>query len=419
MTMPAVWRRVVPFALIVAGVSAAHGQPPGPLTIEQVVARVLERNLVVEAARHRVDHARAEQIGAQLYPNPTLTIGTENLKLGGPTPTGDLYEVGATVSQPIERSDKRRHRREVADAGVAVAEAELADTLGQRLLEAKRAFHETLLAREAVEQAAETRQSFDEVVRVTEARFKEGAVAESELIRVRLERGRLDTASLETDLALRQAGIKLLDLLGETDFSGAGTVTGSTRLPSATLEDVAVLKADALQRRPSIRAAEQTVTLAERRVALERTRNTADFAPFVGFRRVGENNTVLFGVAIPLPIVDRNQAGIARAGAEERAARTELALRKNRVLAEVESAFQAWENARRRAQTFEATLVPQADESQAIARRAYQEGAIELIALLDAQRTLAQLRQQYRQSVLEARIALLVLEQAVGRELAR
>jgi outer membrane protein, heavy metal efflux system len=420
MRMTAVWRRAVPLAVILTSVTAAHGQSPAsPLTIDQVVARVLERNLVVEAARHRVDLARAEQIGAQLRPNPTLTLGAENVKFSGPTPAGDFYEVGATVSQPIERSDKRRYRREIADATVAVAEAELAETLGQRLVDAKRAFHETLLARDTVEHAVDTLRTFDELVRVTGARFKEGAVAEAELLRVRLERGRLETAVVEAELALRQAGIKLLDLLGETDFSGAGAVVGATSLPPAAPEDAAALKADALQRRPAVRAAEQTVILAERRVALERARNTADVAPFVGLRRVGENNTVLFGVAIPLPILDRNQAGIARATAEERAARTELALRKSRVLAEVESAYQAWQNASQRAQTLERALLPQAEESQAIAWRAYQEGAIELIALLDAQRTRAQLRQQYRQSVLEARSALLVLEQAVGRELAR
>ncbi len=128
---------------------------------------------------------------------------------------------------------------------------------------------------------------------------------------------------------------------------------------------------------------------------------------------------MLLGIAIPLPITDRNEGGIARAAAEEKVVRTELALRKNRVLAEVESAYQAWQSARQRTNTFEMGLLRQADESEAIALRAYQEGAIELIGYLEAQRTRADIRHQYLQAVLDARIALLVLEQSIGQELSR
>jgi cobalt-zinc-cadmium efflux system outer membrane protein len=414
------WRNASVLVLLLAWTPAAEGQaPPPPLAIDQVVARFLERNLAVEAARHRVDIARAEQIAAQLRPNPTLTLSAENLKFAGPTPAGELYEVGATYSQPIERSDKRRHRREVADATVAVAEAELAETLGQRLLDVKRVFYETLLARHAVEHTLENRRAFESLVAVTEARFKEGAVAEGEVLKVRLERVRFDTTIAQAQLALRQSGIKLLDLLGETDFSGAGAVTGGLVLPAGGVPDVAELKASALQQRPSVRAAEHTVRLAERKRALERARSTADVSPFVGLRRVGENSTVLLGIAIPLPIMDRNEGGIARAAAEEKMARTDLELRRNRVLADVESAYQSWQSARERITAFESGLLGQADESQAIAFRAYQEGAIELLGYLEAQRTRAEIHRQYLQSVFDARTALLVLEQAVGRELSR
>jgi cobalt-zinc-cadmium efflux system outer membrane protein len=168
-----------------------------------------------------------------------------------------------------------------------------------------------------------------------------------------------------------------------------------------------------------VRAAESAALLAERRVTLERSRSTVDVAPFLGLRRVGDNSTVLLGIAIPLPITDRNEGGIARATAEEKIARAEVSMRRNRVLAEVESAYQAWQSARRRMQTFETGLVRQADESQAIALRAYQEGAIELIALLEAQRTRTDVRHQYLLSVLDTQIALLLLEQATGRELGR
>jgi hypothetical protein len=111
-----------------------------PLTLQEVVDRFLSRNLAVEAARQRVDVARAERIASRLRPNPTVVLQADQFALSGPTPFSQLYELAAIYSQPIERSEKRHVRGEVGDLTVSVAEAQLADVLRQRLAEVKRAF---------------------------------------------------------------------------------------------------------------------------------------------------------------------------------------------------------------------------------------------------------------------------------------
>jgi cobalt-zinc-cadmium efflux system outer membrane protein len=405
--------------LIVAIPIAVTAQPTTPLTLERAVDRFLQRNLAVEAARHRVDVARAEQLVARARPNPTLTLSAENLPYSGPTPASELYEIGTTYSHPIELGGKRERRLNVADATVAVAEAELADTLQRRLLDLKRAFYEVLLARHAVEHATDNRRALDGLVTLNETRLRGGAIAEGEVIKARVERGKADTALAHARLELQQAGIKLLDILGESDFAAAGMVDGELGPAPGVVPDLASLRTTALQRRPAIVAAKQSSALATRRIALEESRHTPDVSPFVGLRRVGENNTVLFGISIPLPIIDRNEGGIARARADARAAQTGLALQRNRALADVEAAYRAWENARQRAAAFDQGLLRQADEAQSIARAAYQEGAIELLPYLEAQRTRAEVQQQYLRALFDARVSVLQLEHAVGGELPR
>jgi outer membrane protein, heavy metal efflux system len=409
----------VTLLLIVAIPIAATAQPATPLTLERAVDRFLQRNLAVEAARHRVDVARAEQLVARARPNPTLTLSAENLPYSGPTPASELYEIGTTYSHPIELGGKRERRLNVANATVAVAEAELADTMQRRVLDVKRAFYEVLMARHAVEHASENRHALDGLVTLNETRLRGGAIAEGEVIKARVERGKADTALAQARLELQQAGIKLLDMLGESDFAAAGIVDGELGPAPGVVPDLAALRTTALQRRPAIVAAEQGSALATRRIALEESRRTPDVSPFVGLRRVGENNTVLFGISIPLPIIDRNEGGIARARADARAAATELALQRNRALAEVEAAYRAWENARQRAAAFDQGLLRQADEAQSIARAAYQEGAIELLPYLEAQRTRAEVQQQYLRALFDARVSVLQLEHAVGGELPR
>ncbi len=386
------------------------------LTLEQILEKFLQKNLTVEAAKYRVDIARAEQIAASLRPNPTVNISVENLKTNGSTPFNRLYEVSTTYSQTIELGSKRRLRREVADLGVSVAEAQLADVLRQKLFEAKKAYYDVLLASTTLEDAFGNRDNFNKVLTVSETRFEEGAISEGELLKVRLERIKFDSSIAQAQLAQQQAGIKLLEFLGETDFSQTELIKGELHFISLNL-DIATLKDLALRNRPDLLVAQQSTKLSERRIELERAKNSTDITPFAGYKRVGVDNTVLFGVTIPLRINNKNEAGIAKSIADEKISQTELTLVRNRVLAEVESAFRAYETARTQVNTFKNALVPKAEESLSIALVAYQEGATDLIPFLEAERTKTEIRYQYFRSLYEYQVSVLRLEAAIAGDL--
>ena len=129
------------------------------------------------------------------------------------------------------------------------------------------------------------------------------------------------------------------------------------------------------------------------------------------------DNSVLFGVSVPLRIRDRNQAGIARAETDIKTAQTQLQLLRNRALADIETAYEAFQTAREQVQTFRSELLEQADESRTIALAAYEEGGSDLLPFLEAQRTRAEVRQQYFRTLFEYRSSLIDLELAVGREI--
>jgi cobalt-zinc-cadmium efflux system outer membrane protein len=412
-------RFVTTFVLATAMVTPAAAQGPGrPITLDGVAEQVVRRNLAIEAARHRLDAARAEQIGARLRPNPSLTVGGDSLKMTGPTPAGQLYEVVTTYSHPIELGGKRERRVEVADLTVAVAEAQVADVVHQRLVEAKRTFYEGLLARDALERARAIHKGYEDFVALTQARFEEGDVAEGEVIKARVEGARAGLAVTQAQLALRQAIIRLLDLLGETEVDPDQPLVGDLVAPPAP-PSLLELKEIASRERPSLVAVQRAADLATRRVALERARATPDVSPYLGYHRIGENNTALLGISVPLPFTDRNQGGITKAVAEEKTARAEVVLHRNRTLAELESAWAAWQTARTRVQVLETALLRQAEESRDIAQTAYREGATGLLELLEAQRTLTDVRHEYARSLYEAQVSRLAVELAVGRELPR
>jgi cobalt-zinc-cadmium efflux system outer membrane protein len=120
---------------------------------------------------------------------------------------------------------------------------------------------------------------------------------------------------------------------------------------------------------------------------------------------------------MPLKIRDRNEAGIARAEADKKSAETQLRIARNRALAEVEVAYAAFQTSREQVQTFRDELLNEADESRSITLAAYQEGALPLLPVLDAQRARTEVRQQYFRTLFDYQISMVDLELAVGKDL--
>jgi cobalt-zinc-cadmium efflux system outer membrane protein len=386
-----------------------------PLTLEQVVTTYIERNLELQAERHRVERTSADAIAAQLWPNPGLSITAENMRVAGPVPFGKLYEVGFAYSETIELGGKRKLRQQLAETTISAAEARFADAMRKGIAEVKRLYFQATLARRDIQVASENQQMFQQLVQFNLARFQEGAIPEADLIKVRLERIKFDSALKQAELSLKQAMIRLAENL-EDDSVVKQDVAASLDLPLINPNLDSLLEV-ALRERPDVQAAEREVAAAKERLALEQARAKPDISPWLGYKRVATDDTVWFGVAIPLKLRDRNQAGIARSAAEQKAAAVLLEVAKSHTIAEVRAAYEAFQTAREQVQTFRNELLNQADESRSIALAAYQEGATPLLFVLEAQRTRAEVRQQYFRTLFDYQVSLSELELAVGKEI--
>jgi outer membrane protein, heavy metal efflux system len=386
-----------------------------PLTLQTVVDRYVQKNLDLQAARFQLERTRADQIAARLRPNPAISLSAENLPFSGPASFGRLYEVAASYTETIELGGKRELRERLADLTVSAAEAHFEDTMRRGLADVKRLYFDALLARYNVEVANENRQTFGQLLQFNLARFQEGAIPEGDLIKVRLERIKVDATLKQAELALRQSTVRLQERLGESTFSQQDVV-GELNVPPRSL-NVELLRQRAVNQRADVQAAARELDAAKQRVELERARAKPDISPFVGYKRVAQDNTVMVGVNVPLKVRDHNQAAIARAETDIKAAEARLQRTRNRALSEVEIAYEALESSRQQVETFRNELLGQAEESRTITLAAYEEGGIELLPVLDAQRTRADVRQQYFKTLFDYQASLIDLELAVGTEI--
>lgn len=412
------------FCFVLGGAVSAFAQTvtlqpiQDALTLERANERFLQRNLDLEAARLEVSAAETLRIAARLRPRPTLNVSAENLRVAGETPFNRLYEIGAVVSQPLLLGGQRQARTEVANRTVSLAEARLLNLMRQRQFDLRRVFYEVLLAQTRLQIEEENRTNFAEVLRFNSVRLAEGDIAEGELVRVRLEKMKYDSALANARLNLNQNKIRLFQLLGETDFSTVEKINVQGKFG---LEDydvnLAALKQAALENRPEIKIAEAELARAEAVFRLERARGRGEIAPYAGYRRVGVDNTVVVGVTVPLPFGNRNQGEIARADAEQKIAENTLTQTRNRTLAEVETAYLAYETAREQVKAFELGVLTQADQSRDYTQFAYREGLTELVGLFDAQRTRTEIRNTYYQTLLTYYTAVFQLELVTGIEI--
>ena len=408
--------------LIVAAALAfsVGGQTPATdyVSLESAMDQFLKKNLSVQAARLEVGVAEAERVGARLSPRPGMTVSAENLRVSGETPASRLHEYGLTVAQPIELGNRKAARTEVAERTIAVSEARLTEVLRRQLFDLKRTYYESVLARVLLGNEQENRDNFEGLVKFNTTRFEEGYIAEGELLKVRLERTKFDFAVANAELAFRRAKIRLLELIGEPDYERAARIEVNNQLQAPKLElNLAALKESALANRPDIKVAQAELLLAESTIRLERSRAKGEVTPYVGYKRVGVDNTILAGITVQLPFGNRNQSGIARAEAQQKVAETYLAVARNRALAEIEMAYRAYETAREQVRAYETGLLRQADESREIQLGAYQEGAAELITLIDAQRTRTEIRANYYRAIFDYYTSIFQLELATGTDI--
>ena len=400
---------------LILPIEAVYAQQVPEFSLQRVLETYLQNNLDLQTARFTLERTRADQIAARLRPNPLLSFTAENMPVSGPTPFADLSEFGATYTETIELGGKRSLREKSANATVSAAEAQFEDTMRRGLAEMKRMYYEVLLARSAVDIAAESRQTFDQLLQFNVSRFQEGAIPELDLIKVRLERVKFDSAVRQAELGLRQATIRLLEKLA-APVSAGSQVSGELTFRPVVV-DLNSIRQIAVAERTDVLAAMAELTAANERLALERGRSKPDLSPFAGYKRVGNDNTILVGVNIPLKIRDRNEAEIQRAETDVKTAQARLQLIRNHALAEVESAYAALQAAREQVETIQNDLLRQADEARSISIAAYEEGGSELLPVLDAQRTRSEIRQQYFKTVFDYQASIVALELAAGREL--
>lgn len=398
--------------------SAAPQSPSARITIDEAIRLALQHNHALQAARTTILQNQAQEITANLRPNPVLSWDAQFLPIFQPSKfdadyinTQSQFDLG--IGYTFERGKKRQHRLQAAKDQTTVTRSQVADNERQLVFNVSQQFIDVVLAQSTIDFAKQDLESFQKTVDISEARYKAGDMSEGDFLKIKLQLLQFQTDYSSAVLAKVQAIAALRQLVGFESVPDFFDVQGQLDyLPvHAGLED---LRALAMRTRPDLLAAQQGVTAARSQELLAEANGKRDLGTSFNYSHVAATNTGAFFFNIQLPIFDRNQGEIARTRYAITQSEEVAIEASEQVMSDVVDAYEALRTNDQIVQLYRGGYVDAAKKSRDISEYAYQKGAASLLDYLDAERSYRANQLAYRQALASYMTALEQTRQAVG-----
>ncbi len=325
------------------------------------------------------------------------------------------HDIFTTAMLPLDFSGRRLALSQAGAAGRERVRSEQVADWRRAELDVAGAWLEAAVAQASLTVAETQAAALREIADVDSQRLAEGLVSEAVGLRTSLEADKAQLAVVGARADARAAHERLARLMGlesTTDFRVSDLVLPS--LP--VLPDTMGLLEWALLHRPEIEAGEALVRERSRWVSAERRRILGEFELQAGTKKIGDVTTGQLGMALPLPLFNRNDGARQRSIGELTEARVRLADTRRAIRGNVRVAMQHYTELSASAGNV-GTLARRAEDVRAIARLGYSEGETTLTELLDAERAAADALLAHLRWLRDAWMGRLELELAIGASL--
>ena len=393
-------------ALACGFASASAAAWSAPLTLEAAIDLALRANPTLRAAGSEVAAQEGALAQAGALPNPELELLREGEGSSSRTTT-------ATLNIPIELGGKRAARVEAARHEGALAAIALEAERDKVRADAAAAFHDVVAAQERERMARELVALAGRALAAAGKRVEAGTLSPVEETRARVAQGSARIEALQAGRDLEGARIRLAALWGGDARQLSIQAPQAAALSPAPPLDQLLAQLD---RSPAMRHARAQVGQREALARLERARRTPDVNVIVGAQREGPDtrNRAVLGLSVPLPLFNRNDGAVLDALRRVDKARDQQDAEGVRLRAELAQAHARLTAALIECALISTEILPGAEDAERAANRGFELGKFGLIDVLDAQRVLAQSKNQYLNAVLDAHRAAADIARLLG-----
>jgi cobalt-zinc-cadmium efflux system outer membrane protein len=368
------------------------------VTLEQAQKIAMDSNPTLRQAELEIRAAKARQQQAGLYPNPTVGYAGDEIR-GGSVGGG---KQGFFVQQTIVTGGKLGLSRDVFGKELKLAELE-AEEQKIRVQSAVRiAFLRVLAAQELLDARRDMEKIAKDAAETERRLMNTGQADESEVLEAEVEAQRMRMSARMQENTLREEWRSLAAVIGRPELPLA-TVAGDLEKDWPELNEEQVVETISKES-PAVRIAETAEGRAQSVLARARRETIPDVQVRGGMEY--NNETLgsvpyakgwegIAGVAVEIPLFNRNQGNVAAARADiERAGqekkRIALTLRDRAA-----SAVDQYANARLMATEYRDEMLPRAKKAYGMMADKYGQMLASYPRVLDAQRKLYRLQIEY------------------------
>ncbi|MGI8642308.1 MAG: TolC family protein [Pyrinomonadaceae bacterium] len=399
------------------------------LNIERLIELGQSRRTDLLAARQRLAIAEGRLRQAGFRPNPTLDTEYGSPRFLGGDAESDL-SVG--VTQVFELGGKRSRRVAVARLELSQIRAQVAALERALAVEIRTAYTNALAAARQLDILEKLIAADEELVRVTEARLKEGDVAPLDVNLVKVEADRLKVQAIQVRSELETRLLQIRTLIG-ADIAESIKLAPQPERPPRFDTGLSELTETALDTRSDLQAARLGEQLGAARIDLARANAIPNVAAALRYSRSNsiidfparlgggsfpnKDNSLTFGVSVDIPIFNRNQGEIASATGERVQATRTREFLESTIKRDVAVAYRKYRAAAEALVIYSTQILPRAEENLQSVRAAYGLGEFSVFEVVNEQRRLTENVTNYNQVLRDYYNALTELETAIGREL--
>ena len=400
--------------LLICGRAFAEADIPEPpeLSLRNALALTLKANPELAAFSQEVRATEAALLQADAWPNPVLEIGADNLSNARKAEAGDRTR-SLQIGQLIELGGKRAARLRLAETGRDLANWDYEAKRIAVLAQVAQRFVDVLAAQQRETLTEEIFGLARQVADTVTKRVQAGKVSPVEETKARLA---LAATEVELEQAKRElvSARKALGALWGNSNPSFRTAIGdlAQRVPLPGYE----LLADRMRNNPELARWTSEIARRQAGVEAERAKAAPDITLSAGVTRFSQfdDRAYMVGIAIPLPLFDRNRGGILEASRRLDKADDERRATVMRLDTELAHAYQRLAGVDKEIQILRTTLLPGAQSAFDAATKGYGLGKFGFLDVLDAQRTLFQSRSQYLRALADYQRGVSEIERLIG-----
>jgi len=389
-------------------------EPSGALTLRDALALALTENpeLAPFAWQERANEARILQAG--LRPNPELGLQVEDVLGTGDFSGGQEAQITLQLSQVIELGGKRAARTELASQARGVTKSEYELKRVEVLGDVTQRFIQVVANQHALDLALTNRQLAEDALRTVQERVTagKGSALEERKAQVALARGELVVESARYELNAARKKLAASWRSSRPVFERAEADLFA-RKPVPNFEEFA----RRISKSPEIARWVSEKKLREAEIKLADARRVPNVTVGGGIRRLQgfDDQALVFGFSMPLQLFDRNQGGAAearallgRTEAEQKAAEVRLGMVLLGLYEEMVHDAHIMEGV-------QTEILPKAEDALVISRDGFAQGRFSYLEVLDAQRTIFDVKQEYIRAATSYHQFLVEMERLIGQ----